>query len=433
MQETIQYILDYPNVLLSRDSVIDIFTDAEIVSYDDIMKLKLVRLGKMYMIDDIIHIVSKIDGDTISESIPTTIKKKGKLLSFQDTFTLTKGAILNYNGKPMETTIGKFLLNYVLLVDPFGDVVQYNNTSPWPTTHVENNEISVAAMDDKITTDQILTYVNNVYFLASYADFCSVAFTEKSIMVDKDVVKHRDMLLDKHKDELHDPNTMMLVEDELIALDKKSLEGDPSSNFLIKKKAYNVQRKREFLALGMVEAFGDTDKSYEFIPTNLNDGWKVEDFDTISNDIRRGSYHRAKSTAKGGATSKFLGRSFQESSIVSKDCKTTRTLSVNLTKANHKYFMYMNIVVGSKLVALTKDTISKYIGTTVNLRSPMYCSAKGGHCYKCMDSRFEKLDIVLLNTAPINIGSTILSLSMAAMHGTKLETFTIDNIDTFTV
>jgi len=275
-----------------------------------------------------------------------------------------------------------------------------------------------------------MNYVDEVYSLAGLNDFVVPSLTEKAITSSPVVNKRREELFEQYKDQLDDPNIMMKVENELIALDKEQLKGDESNGFMIKSKNYDVQRKRMFVTMGLVESFGDETPSYSFSKTNLNDGWDLKEFDMLSNDIRRGVYDRAKSTALGGAESKMLGRNFQDSTIVEDDCGTERYLPIMLTKSNYKLFLYRNIIVGNKLVILDKETISNYIGKEIKLRSPMYCKSNDGYCYACMDTRFKDVGVKLLNVQPIGISSQFVTLSLRSQHGTKTELLNIDNLNT---
>ena len=56
-----------------------------------------------------------------------------------------------------------------------------------------------------------------------------------------------------------------------------------------------------------------------------------------------------------------------------RDCGTTKTVSVNINDSNAKLLEFRYIVDNGKLVCLTRDVMPKYIGKTVNLRSPIYC------------------------------------------------------------
>lgn len=431
MDELLSNILEFPDVLLTRDAIIDLFTDSVFTTHDEMISSKMVYPGKLYNDNGSIMVVVKGSGSELIESKSTNINYEDKRLDFQDKFTLKIGMIDNYVGSPIETTYGRFLLNYVLLVKPFGSVINYINDT-WNIGAIED-EIAAETIEGNITPKQVFTYIDNIYFLGSYTDFCVPAMSEKSIVSNPDVSNRRDELFEKYKDQLDDPNVMMKIEDELIAMDKAALDGDVSNGFMINSKNYDVQRKRMFLTIGMLESFGDDVKGYEFSTTNLNDGWKEEDLDSLANDTRRGSYNRAKSTAKGGAESKYLGRTFQESKIAEEDCGTKRSLSVTITKDNYNLFIFRNMISGNKLIPLTKDNINSYIGKTVSLRSPMYCNTKTGYCYTCMDTRFKKLNVKLLNSLPINIGSAILLASMKAMHGQKLSIFSIDSLNEYLI
>ena len=77
------------------------------------------------------------------------------------------------------------------------------------------------------------------------------------------------------------------------------------------------------------------------------------------------------------------------------DCGDTRGLHIHLTKDNAKSFVYRNIIVDGKLVELTPDVIDQYIGTTVKIRSALYCLSTKGYCSACTGNIFNKLFNVL--------------------------------------
>ena len=395
-----------------------------ISSYGD---FDVIRLKQSTSGSELVYVVTEAESPTKIKDAHYVLVDKNHKLSFYHRFTLKKGMIENYDGPDVETTLGVFLLNQNCLVAPFYSAIPYVN-GYWDIGKIEA-DIAKAVIAGKITTQQVMSYTNNTYNLSSLNDFCVPALSEKAITANPEVNKLRAELFAKYKDQLNDPNIMIKIEETLIALDKKLLKGDMSNGFMIQGKNYNVHRKRMFLMMGLVESFGDEVTSYRFSKTNLNDGWDLNELDVLANDIRRGSYDRAKSTALGGVETKMLGRNFQDSAIISDDCETKRGLHIHLTKDNSRSFIYRNIIEGDKLITLTEENIHNYIGKDIVVRSPMYCNTQNGYCYTCMDTRFKAVGVKLLNIHPIGISSELVNLALKSMHGKKIDLININNLN----
>ena len=420
-------LIEFNRSLVSRDFILDYLGDSSLVTREEAVAHKTIRPGKLFIDNGVTYVVTKAISDTEIGDVREVNLPTGHKLSFYTRFMLKEGDIENYFGPGEETTVGVYLLNTVVLVFPFGATISYVNGA-WNIKKIEDR-IAELTIQRKITPQQVHQYINYVYSLGSLNDMCVPALSERSITANPVVTAKRDELFEKHKDMMHDSNTMMAIEEECIALDKKMMKGDISTGFMISGKSYNVHRKHMFLMMGIVESFGDTVPKLDFCKTNLNDGWKLDELPILANDTRKGIYNRAKSTALGGAESKMLVRNFQDSTIVEDDCGDTRGLHIHLTKDNAKNFVYRNIIVDGKLVDLTPDVIDKYIGTTILLRSPMYCRSKNGYCYTCVDTRFKQINTKLLNIHPLAISSTVLSLSLKAMHGTHLTMLQVNDIN----
>lgn len=424
MNKLLDIMLRFPAMLESRDSVIDLFVKSDYMTESEMVSKKMIRKGKIYL-DGNQHKLTTKDG------VEDVDLKNTPKLSFYDKFVLTPGVIANHTLGDIETTCGLFLLNQVVLVRSFNDAIPYIN-EPWDIGKIES-KIAELVIDKVIEPSQVMDYIDNIHSVGGYNDFCVPALSEKSITSNKQVIARKKELLAQYKDQLDDPVIMLKIENELVAMDKEQMKGDVSTGFLISSKNYDVQRKRMFGMLGMVESFGDESTGYNFGHTDLNNGWKADELDILANDIRRGSYNRAKSTAKGGAESKFLGRTFQESRIVEDDCGATKGLNILISDDNANRFINRTILEGKKQVLLTKDNISSYIGKTVVVRSPMFCRSKFGYCYTCMDARFKSIGIKLLNILPIQIGSNFLDSSMKSMHGKKMTMIELANINEFLI
>lgn len=431
MNNILDIIFRFPKTLLSRDSIIDFFVESDLQTKEEAISSKTVRPGKLFTDHGSTFLVIEREGTKITKVEPIALSKNFKL-SFNTKFILKPGIIANHKQGGIETTIGRFLLNYVILVEPFDGVLPYMNDSPLSLSKVEKL-IATSLIEGSIKPKQVYQFIDNTYFLSSLNDFLVPSITAKSITSRPEVNKLRKELLSEYKDQLDNPNVMIKIEEELIKLDKELLQGDPSNGFMISGKNYDNHRKRMFIMIGAIPAFGDDQKSLSFATTNLNDGWKLDELDLLANDTRSGSYNRAKNTQKGGVIAKTAGRRFQESRISEDDCKTNKGIQIKITKFNKEHYLYKNMISNGKLVELNPSNIDSYIGQTIEIRSPMFCHTENGYCYTCQDTRYKKIGLTLLNLAPTNIGSALLNHTMKAMHHSKVSVFELADLNQFVV
>lgn len=425
----IALFFEFHKSLLSRDFIIDYFVDAELVDKETALRTKMIKPGKLYTENNKTYVVTEATSKTEIRHSREIFLPEDYKLDFYYRFNLQPGMIENHNESPIETTLGVFILNQILLVNPFGATIPYVN-GLWNVGKIEK-EIARLTIAGKITPAQIYQYVNNAHHIGGLNDFCVPALSERCITSNDEVSKFRDNLLLQYKDQLDDPNITLMIENACIELDRKLMAGDDCTGFLISDKSYDVQRKRMFIMMGLIPSFGDDIAGFNFSQTNLNDGWKMDELPTLSNDTRRGSYDRGTSTALGGAESKILGRNFQDSAITENDCGSKRGVSVYITQDNLSSYTYRTAIIGDKLLLLTPDNIHNYINKTITIRSARYCQTKNGYCYTCMDSRFKEMGIKLLNVQPINIGSVLVTQRMKSMHGTKVSTLEMSDLNNF--
>ena len=93
-------------------------------------------------------------------------------------------------------------------------------------------------------------------------------------------------------------------------------------------------------------------------------------------------------TQVSGYIAKELLAAFQSEVLGDKDsdCGTSKTIPITITNKNATEYIYRYIVENGKIIQLTSDNINKYIGKTVNMRTPMYCVGTGKNkclCNKC--------------------------------------------------
>jgi hypothetical protein len=358
--------------------------------------------------------------------IPASKNTPDAPFSIYDQIDLKPNDIVNCTEK-CQTTIGRFVTNYLLLVDAVGDKVPYVN-DVWKISDVES-KLSKLILTGKITTEQYRRYMDNGYFLAHFGELCVPSITAKSLSTDPQVKVRREELLAKYKDTLTDPKVISAIEQELIAMDKAWLKGDPSTGFFDAdpKKSWSINRKKMFLLVGGIDELADN-PTISVITNPLSDGMNKNNFDAIANEIRKGSYSRGKETMYGGLLIKIIARAFQDIKLIETDCGTNEGIRImfNDNTVSPQNFISRVVMVNDKGVEITEANWQGFLGKTVTLRSPMTCKSVNGLCYTCSGMVFKTLDIKSPGILAIEISSKFQNNSMKQMHGTVISTTKVD-------
>jgi len=412
---------DFPIYPIS-DNILAIENET-IRQYDDIY-----YTGKIFMNKNKYYFISNIDKDYVCY-IEELESPKGDFFISKSDIIEIDSSIKNVKGK-IKTTYGKLLLNSVLLIDPFGDIIPYINDSPFDMLKIKTFIID-KVLEKKIDASMIYRFFTNYDYISTLCELFVPSISKNLLTLNQKVEKKKKMLFKENKDNLNDSVTMVKIENELINLDKE-LNSDEDSKGFVTDKSFDIHRKRMFSTFGIIEPFGEEKKDFYFAKGNLDDGWDKGDLPHIFNEIRKSIYGRGIDTAKGGAITNDMARIFQDTLITQEDCKTKRGISFKITNNNKNQLINRYIIEDNKTILVTKDIISKYINKTVTLRSPMTCAVKdGNYCYKCCDYLWEIKKLKLLNVIPVKISSSIMMLSMKSMHGTKTSFYQIDKLDKF--
>ena len=328
-------------------------------------------------------------------------------------FQLEEGMIQNYHGEPTVTDVGKFFLNELILVMPFGDLIPYLNARFDPGKL--DKQVADLIVDGKINRDMLRRYMDNGYWYGEDGSISTACWSEKSLVTDPNIPKRKKELLEQYKNNLDDPVVLSKIEKELISMDKNWIKGDSSEPFFAVAggKAWNEQRKKMYVMFGLNTAFDKTSGKFSFVADSLSDGWTAETLPVAANDIRRGSYGRGVETAKGGTQTKFTLRIFQEVSVDEEDCGSKKGIKIVLNEKNIKDYYGRYLVDGTLIEEKNKDQL---LGKEVEIRSPMYCLTKPGYCYKCVGEQMRKLGIKRIGMQALSITSSFTSLAMKSIH-----------------
>ncbi len=453
------YIIDNQSVLLNIDFLKEIWMNPERIFADDIISqgdnpvFKITcpgyfYKGKLFVYENEFYSVvsyRRIDDrsseNKIYEVSGTKINvkyNKGEtkpLCTPQDTFTLNSGEILNYkNSQSVETTIGRFVSNYLFLVYPFKDNIPYINTE-FSSSKLES-VISDALVSEKITARDIKDrYVPTLSLIGQSNDIICPNISEKTITIPPHIHALREKLVKENKEALlkGDASVMSDIEAALVKAYKEYLEGDPSLHFLLKKKYFNVTLKKLFLTQGMVERFGSPGQ-FDFVENPMGNGWKIKDLPIIFNEVRHGSYSRAIETQNGGVIAKLILRVFQDTRISIDDCKTKRGETVFASRDNLKEFEnnYM-IAPEGKNILITSDIMGTIPETNITVRTPGYCQAEKGFCSKCFGHLFEVVGQKAFAPVANDFARVITTTALKTMHGKSHETIEIGDLNKYLV
>ena len=102
-----------------------------------------------------------------------------------------------------------------------------------------------------------------------------------------------------------------------------------------------------------------------------------------------------------------------------------RTLELKLTESNYNGYIGRYIVEGKKIIKLDEKNIKSYIGKTVHLRSPMFCTSDK-ICNVCFGDLPYILGIKNVGLTAAKIGSNFVNLGMKTFHNSTMKIKELD-------
>ena len=283
------------------------------------------------------------------------------------------------------------------------------------------------------------TYLMKTQWFMPFISILAYNYTEKMLTCTKVINKKKVELLKKYKDgiESGDPLVGDKMEKELLSYALEYMKDDPSMDMFTSGARGNVSNnfKNMFVMKGVIKNPDPNAKQkYTVATSNYIDGISPKEYALFANSLAAGPYARANKTQYGGYLEKLFLAAFQHVKLLDagSDCGTTRTITAKLDNKNISHYMYMYIVEGSKLIELTSDNKSKYIGKTVKFRFSALCkSPTGCICNKCMGNLPYRLGVKNIGTATTQIPSTLKNISMSSFHDSTQQLYDMDLEDVF--
>ena len=329
----------------------------------------------------------------------------------------------------VQTTIGAFYANQILLVENFGAKIPYiplNMSIRKIEEFIINNRTNEQSDPVKIPLNSYLNMAKGVEFLKTLSNLSVYSVTRKNITPPPGLKEFKSKLLEEYQGQLDDPVKLAEFEKKLLEFAKEYLKDDPSWGKLVSGKVFANGYRKMFLSSG---AEGGLKGAMVPITESLVEGVPLNptNFAATVNGARSGSYYRGKDTVKGGVSAKIAIRALSSFSIKDKDCGTLFGLTRVYTKHTLGNLVGRTLAGSNpgKVIENINDA-GNYMGKAIKVRSVMYCQSPGQtYCEVCAGVRLSRFKDGLSIPAT-DMTSAILAASMAAMHKNTTTTVKLD-------
>lgn len=360
--------------------------------------------------------------DSPSIDRPLCLVEEGIIVNEQKELTQS------YHEFPLKTRLGTFFINHYCLVSALGNKIPY-----------QNGQLSISGLEDivakklkdrvanepddpnAIYPDEAIKFSSACSSVSGFSTIANPSATKYTMVPAPGIQEYRKQLLEQYKDKLDDPAIVALIDKRLVEYDKNYQSQDPEGGFYINNKAFDVSRKKLFVMHGLEQPEVSGGK-VTLIENSLSEGWDINKLPAMIDSMRDGSYNRGAMTALGGEAVKFIFRIFATTRITEEDCGAKIGLPVTLTDNNIKKYEGNTIILSGKQIKLDSTNMKQYVGQSVMVRSPGMCrTSHSNFCMTCLGEKLRGSENSLAALAS-EVGSKMLSIFMAKMHGTALTT-----------
>lgn len=335
------------------------------------------------------------------------------------------------------TTVGLWVFNKCFIEKELFDLFKYINE---PITKKKfgklNDAMSYAILEDTLDLEVLKRFMMKCQKYQPYVHILAPNHTLLMLLVTEKITRRKKELLKKHEKAIaaNDEKVVSDIEKELLDYAKELMKDDPSMDMYNSgaKCSFENNFKNLFVMRGAVKD-PDPNKGYNIITSNFMEGISKDEYAKFANSLAAGPYKRAKKTEIGGYWEKLFMSALQHIRLDPKDsdCGTKRAIEITITNENIKDLMYNYIVDGSRLVELTSENKSMYIGKTVKMRFSSLCESKTGICNRCAGNLFYRLGIMNVGAATPQIPSKLKNISMKSFHDSQVSLVEMDVMKVF--
>lgn len=338
------------------------------------------------------------------------------------------------NKKPFITTVGIWIFNKYFIEEDLFDIFKYiNKTIDKKMYGKLNNDLSVAVLEDILPLESMKRFNMKTQKCMPYISILSPNYTDKMLTCTEVINKKKKELYSKYEEQIKkgDEIAATKMEKELLDFALEYMGDDPSMDMFISGARGSIGNnfKNMFVMKGVIKDPDPNAKQrYNVMMSNYIDGVSPDEYALLANSLAAGPYARAKKTENGGYREKLFLRAFQHLTLdpPGSDCGTKRYIEVVLTESNINEWMYSYIIEGSKLIELTSQNKSKYIGKKVKVRFSALCESKTGICNKCMGNLYYRLNKTNVGTSLTQIPSVQKNISMKSFHDSTQSLYDMD-------
>ena len=365
----------------------------------------------------------------------TTTKEEGKFVIKEPKFSVRSEMHLDaneyINEKPVDTTVGIFLFNKIMIEGMLENIVEngyYNEVIDKEGFNKLLDLISSGLMMKKIPVQPtLIKWLKHYEFYGmKLCTIFSPSYSEGLLRKNANITKTKNKLLKEN--DIKNVKDMTDIEDELVRQSRDILKDDTGMTLFDSgaRGSFDNDYKNMNLMLGPV-AVPDKPGEFDMVTSNYIDGIQKGDIVAMANAAVNGIHPKALGTQESGYLTKQYYAAYQsiQCDEDGTDCGTKQGLELTLTPDNVSEYHFQNIITGNGYETLTSDNQNKYIGKKVTLRSPMFC--KGDKiCSVCAGRRFYLMNIKNIGLTTGRVSNTLLNASMKNFHNTKIKYDEVD-------
>lgn len=353
---------------------------------------------------------------------------KEPIFTLKDKILLFNADMVNIKDK-VDTTIGRAIVNYILLAKNFGAKLDYINDGVGASKF--EDVVVEALKKDEVTVEEYINFVNSCTMLQGLSRIVTIAATYKVLTPPPNLEKFKKDLIaefDKKYGKSWVKNEVNVIEfgNRLKEEDAKYLADDPTNNKLLSGKVKENARAKMYLSFGADAGFNEVGADASMVFNSLLEGYPEdkEQLAAIYNSSRAGSFSRGAETQDGGVLAKVALRSTANLTIEPGDCGAKQGKELYVTKDLAKALNGRYLIKNNKIEKIEDG--SKLVGQTIMLRSPMYCNYRHPtFCSACVGDNLANYRKGATVEATL-LSNTILTLSLKKMHNATKKIHTVE-------
>lgn len=353
---------------------------------------------------------------------------------------LTDSVEITFNGKKIQTTLGRYILNKIVFFPTWNNKYYYFINKPFMpgVLYQEMKYLKQLVFEKKLEAQAIYDIIDaSTEFGLRLANIYNSGMTFNVMIPDNKFQEYRKKEIAKVKDQvLKNTDLDLLAETEAKIVDyaKEYYKDDDMIETLDSGSggSWNGDFKSMNVNVGAVPSIeGKPVLVFDPLIDGVNPKYQAD----WTNTGLTGATNRALQTAKAGAQYKDITNSMDNVMGIRGDCGSKRGIVVNTSDPLKLFNRYA--LVNGKPVKITTENVNKFLNKDIVLRDLIYCKEKNGnYCSTCIgDGPFDlkQMDVINIGMMTGDIAQNILNLFMKSTHDLRAGSFLIKDLNDFVV